>query len=245
MNRARQIVRRGGGILLGTFVLGQAMFLVAALVSNVDQALGAPLTRQRVSITALIPESNTPSGDLFRTVQTIDRDGFTHYGELTGQPQEWGLFAPDISDRFAFLVVELRWDDDSLEPGSVAVHDYPAVKLPSENAPADVNRFIRFQNFRLRRCEMHLVPPTTTPDVFFDTADVELIYEEASAMHAYLHFRLAAYRREHPELPPPSQVRLWLHKYRIPPPPGPEPWHFEEDGWECVGCWLPDADKER
>src|SRR5262249_54029215 len=115
-----------------------------------------------------IPETTPPSNDVLRVLVAVDRDSFSRYGELTGQPQGWALFAPKVAEQFAFLLVELRWDDLDLEPGSVPVHDLPPQLLTSENAPADMNRFFRYQHFRLRRYEMQLIPAETVAEVFFD-----------------------------------------------------------------------------
>jgi hypothetical protein len=104
----------------------------------------------------------------------------THrYGELTGQVQSWGLFAPNVWDSLPFPAVELRWDDDRLplvaaarylaplagaDPWQTALLarsawlDVGPIARPpylvlSENEPKDINHFLRMGRFRLRRLE--------------------------------------------------------------------------------------------
>jgi hypothetical protein len=60
-------------------------------------------------------------------------------------------------------------------------------------------------------------------------------------MLAYLGWKLAAFRRERPDLAPPTQVVLYVRLYRVPPPPGPTPWHWEFLGQHPVARWLPEV----
>jgi hypothetical protein len=60
-------------------------------------------------------------------------------------------------------------------------------------------------------------------------------------MIAYLGWRLAAFERVQPDLPPPAEVILSMHLYRIPSPPGPEPWDWDDLGLHPVARWRPES----
>jgi len=222
-------------VLLGAFVVGQVVFLGGSLVLNLEEAF-----RPLLDIPPL------------RTFNDNERNGFRQYSKLTAQRQQWQLFAPDVSREFAFLEVELRWDDWDLEPGSVPVHPLEPVLLRALEEPQDLNAFVRFRGFRIRRLEASVTPEWdnwTDWNAMFGDGDLdenqlpaeEVYPEKAARMFAYLRWRVAAFCREHPELPPPSQVWLWEHGYRI-PEPGSQPWRWQDRSSERVGRWLPNQE---
>ncbi len=223
-------------VLLGAFVLVQVVFLGGSLVLNLEEAF-----RPLLDIPPL------------RTFNENQQNGFRRYGKLTAQRQQWKLFAPEVSKEFAFLEVELRWDDSDLESDSVPVRPLEPVLLRALEEPQDLNAFVRFGGFRIREYEASVTPDWDNWTVWnamamFGDADLEenqlpaeQVYPEATRMFAYLRWRVATFRREHPELPPPSQVVLWEHGYRI-PEPGSQPWRWQELGKVRVGRWLPNQD---
>jgi hypothetical protein len=113
-----------------------------------------------------------------------------------------------------------------------------------------MSAFVHLGGFRLRKYEETITPGPPPPSfsVFFgDQFDLEpnevpaeAVYADTAAkMVAYLRWRLAAFRRAHPERPPPSEVQLWLHTYDLPEPPGPDPWRWQDRNSVYVGRWLP------
>jgi hypothetical protein len=118
--------------------------------------------------------------------------------------------------------------------------------LLSENEPADVYHYVKLGRFRLRRYEAVfdcLGAATERPfradsDIWADGIR-DVIREEHGSIHAYLRWRLGQFLREHPDLPMPTQVILYVRIYRIPPPPGPEPWRWQSLGQHRVARWLP------
>lgn len=234
MNRFRAIVGVGR-VLLGVFVLGQVGYLLVCLLFNLETALGSSIA---------LP--------WLRAWKEHVPNGVRQYGQLTAQEQNWQLFAPDVATEFAFLEIELRWDAWDLEPGSVPVRNLEPVRLPGKAEPDNLNAFVRTGNFRLRKYEAWITPDTVSWEVTFENdsspedpySAAYLYHERAAKMLAYLRWRLAGYRREHPEAPVPSQVLLWRHRYHIPKPPGPSPWGWDDYGFEYVGRWLPEREDE-
>jgi hypothetical protein len=234
MNRLRTITVAASRFLLGTFILWQLVFLAAATGTNLEKSLGKYYGLQW---------PRWPS----EALHDFRENAFLEYGQLTGQAQDhWSLFAPDLSDEFAFLQVELRWDDNGLPPGCVTVHPLEPVFLRSRNEPENLQAFLRTGGFRFRRYETHITPAAVPREVLFGQAELAgtwqpaiLEYEQADSLVAYMNWRVTEFRRQHPERTPPSQVFLWIHAYRIPAPPGPQPWNWDDLGPYYIGRWLP------
>jgi hypothetical protein len=196
-------LRRVARVLLGSFVLGQAAFLLAA---------NAGALQDRTPVL----------GSLTRP-----------WAELTGQEQSWALFAPDVADYVPFVTVDLRWQDR------------PPWRLPALNAPADPQHFFRLGNFRYRRVEsaLEVSPEQGRPfepsgAAWRAALERQVAWKEADRI-AYLRWRLSAFLSERPDLPPPSEVVLSMHLHRIPAPPGPEPWDWDDLGVYPVARWRP------
>src|SRR5262245_47982396 len=102
MTRVRQTVGVSARVLLGGFVLWQGVYLFGALFTNADEAFGSPLRGNWAGVRAFTPNGEPPSGGVLAVIDEIDRGGFHRYGEMTGQRQNWSLFAPDVADRFNF-----------------------------------------------------------------------------------------------------------------------------------------------
>jgi len=217
------VILRG---LLGAFVLWQIVYLFGSLLFNLEEAFGVRSPR----LENVVPESMKERPWL-RALNELDQNGFRWYGELTHQPQNWSLFAPEVAEEFAFFDVELLWDDET------------TVILRAKNEPEDINAFVRLSGFRLRKYEGFLTPTPAPYEVMFGDGEPSAyrVYEQADHMLAYLRWRLAEFRRVHPDRPPPSEVALWMHMYRIPKPPGPQPWQFEDADIVCLGRWLPES----
>ena len=185
------------------------------------------------------------------------------WAQVTGQEQSWGLFSPDATDFSAFPSVELRWDDpeaaDVARLGSLA--GGPALALPpalpraaiceplvlwSDNQPRDRHRYLRFGGFRRRRIDAQFEAkyhrdgqPREHFAELWEQQIRNLMSAEYKATLAFLRWRLAHFRREHPELPPPVQVILRVQTFAIPEPPGPRPWGWIEEEPIPLARWLP------
>jgi hypothetical protein len=219
MNRLRTVLVMASRVLLGAFVLVQIVYLIGSLLFNMEQAF-----RSRVEIGWL------------RAWNERDVNGFHQYGQATAQRQRWALFAPEAWKEFQFLEMELRWDEPKLEP----------VLLRAYCEPEDLNAFGRLGGFRIRKFEESIMPETVQWEVLFGEGEEEnevpavaVNGENTNKLMAYIRWRLATYRREHPDRPPPSEVLIWIHGYRIPEPPGPHPWRWHDTGSQPAGRWLP------
>ena len=225
MDRLHQFFQLTLRVLLGIFVLWQAVFLCGSFLANCGKALASLGERQDDDAPFLARH-----GIVFRRpspfVEELSKQSelvLRRYSELTGQRQRWKLYAPDAYDYFDFIAVQLRWDDEGLPEGSVPVHNLQPVVLGSKIEPANLERYVRLGGMRMRRYETILVPEETIPESMYSVQ--------------------ARKTGEHPETPPPSQVILLLRRYRIPAPPGPSPWDWEFEGQFPLARWVPSKDE--
>ncbi|HKB34831.1 MAG TPA: hypothetical protein VKD72_00150, partial [Gemmataceae bacterium] len=212
---AASLLSLGARILLGMFVLWQMIFLPAYNGLDQTEAIRKRLSEERreggtwwqvvtcvPGLEPLIEEWLNKStnhddkgriGNLLREQRRVVQ----WWAQTTGQEQGWGLFAPNAVDYSAFPSLELRWDD--LERGRAA---HEPVVLASANQPRDRRRYLRFGGFRLRRIDSQFEVDTTelSPEQIKG-----MVSEDSARIRAFLHWRLARFRREHPGLPPPTQ----------------------------------------
>jgi hypothetical protein len=122
------------------------------------------------------------------------------------------------------------------------------VVILSENEPLDRLNYTKFHLFRVRKYEEQITPFATNQDRVFDPATSaweeqirEKVRKESDCIYNYLRWRLQVYQRANPDLPPPTQVILLVRTYKIPKPPGPDPWDWYDLGEDRVARWLPSA----
>jgi len=267
------IVKVIGSAVLGLFVVGQLVFLLAANGVDLAEAL-RKLFRRSPSLSRITPRWVEGEGQAYRAQQAVQRVT-GRWADLTGQAQTWAMFAPNVADHLDFPAVELRWDEElmplpptsrrlvplaadnpfaavalSLAAERPPLPGPPPVVLLSDNEPRDRHQFFKVGHFRLRRYEGNLDVLQTLDNQPFEAASdrwrswIEKgVQDEHGAMKAYLGYRLAAFHREHPELPTPTQVILLARIYRIPQPPGPQPWDWEFLGAHRVARWQPWQDE--
>jgi hypothetical protein len=239
MRTLASVVRACARVLLGLFVVGQLGFLLVANFLGVEEPVRKSLAKHP-RLEALAPDYLAGKG----SVQSVLRDTESwtrRWSQLTGQPQSWRLFAPNVTDTIPFVAVELVWDDPPAERRL----------LLSENEPADVRRYVKLGHFRLRRAEAVFdclsaasENPFRADSLAWADGIRDLMREEHAFVHAYLRWRLDRFLRQHPDLPPPAEVILYVRIYRIPPPPGPSPWQWEYLGQHPVARWLPRAEPD-
>lgn len=144
------------------------------------------------------------------------------WSDLTGQEQNWSLFAPIVGRDATFPAVELRWAGEQEDP----------ILVLSDNEPRDPHGFLRLGRFRLRRCEAKLVfdPPApgelaVTRDGWNRHIDTK-VRVEWRRVQAYLRWRMSQFDDAKGDMLPPAEAVLVLRRYRI-PSPDRSPWDWE------------------
>jgi hypothetical protein len=169
--------KQGARVLLGLFILAQLLFLAVNnfqyLFRNIRER-DKPLEHKPI-IEPIVPEWSDKRGSVEDLMEVLYQSS-TRYSQVTGQLQNWCLYAPGVCDYGIFPAVELRWDDDAdaarncapplaiLAAGdplqaaalSAAAADCAEPPPPRPrtmlcaNEPADPNHYFRSYNFRLR-----------------------------------------------------------------------------------------------
>lgn len=175
-------------VLLGLFVVWQLFFLTAANLLKLADSYRDDLKEQPAPLLEkLLPGWVEKKGHISDAEEVIT--GLTkRWAQVTGQPQSWGLFSPNVTEYIPFLVVEFRWDEDPNAPAAVARNLAPlapggplealalaeAVQVsqapahapifePSSNEPDNPRSYLRFGKFRVRKFESYLDVYLTKP----------------------------------------------------------------------------------
>src|SRR5262249_16039370 len=216
-------------VLLGLFILWQLFFLVAFNMLQLAQDVRPHLPPEVGAVVERVAPGWTREEGTAHGVTQAVTDVTGGWAWLTGQTQNWNLFAPGVYWEFAFTAVQLCWDDDpvpSLSPERVL--------LLSANEPSSLTWFVRIGNARLRRYEGNLtlaLKERTGETTQQTTGGWRKLVEEHVAysrgpIEAYLRWRWQAYRDAHPGTALPSQVILYARRYDIAAPEEAPPlWH--------------------
>jgi hypothetical protein len=116
-------------VALGLFIVGQLVFLFAANVFR----LGSTFRRNMDAHPALasaVSKWTDSEGHLHDAGELLS-SLTTRWSEITGQPQNWSLFAPNVTDKIPFVAVEFCWQED---PQSAASLSKPLPCLATTNA---------------------------------------------------------------------------------------------------------------
>jgi hypothetical protein len=250
-------------VLLGLFIVGQLLFLLAANLLGMAENVRPYLEEQQPDEPSdSLEECVLQAG---RTVAAHVAPGWTHreghlydaltvlsgltsrWSQATGQPQDWSLFAPSVYRVTTFVAVQFRWDTD----GESDVP--PPQLLLSDNEPDDLASFFRVGKFRLRRYESNLDLVLSCRDDKIVEGQVDAWRERIAgkvrynwaAMRAYMQWRLRVFQQRNPEAPLPTQVILVVRVYRIPSPEEPAPptfWARPEE--RPLARWRPAGEVE-
>src|SRR5919109_897836 len=102
----------GRHIALGLFVLGQLVFLcVANVCGMLDHYArrGFP-DRFEKPVDQAAPDASRARGHLWKLNDAVNTIAW-YWGQVTGQPQSWSLFAPNVGNECAFPALLIRWDE--------------------------------------------------------------------------------------------------------------------------------------
>ena len=227
-------------VLVGVFILWQIGYMVTANIVGFS-----PSAEQEKG-----ELSNNDSGDTQELSSGQKAIAAVHsfterYAYLTGQTQAWWLFAPEVPKQATFPVVELRWNDPK-DPDTAVQHQ--PVRLQSTLEPQDPDSYFRppgsFDRLFHYEVRLGLVftgwnrdSVTAHPEEWLNLVQ-ERVMGQANSIRAYLRWRTQQYLREHPDLPGPRQVVLYIHIYKT-PQPGLDPRDREGPSEQALARWLP------
>jgi hypothetical protein len=117
--------RRGGPsgrqVFLGLFILGQLAFLILAnLCGMLDHygRRGFP-GRFQTPVDQAAPDANRGRGHFWKLNESVYTLAW-YWGQLTGQPQNWSLFAPNVGVDCYFPALAIRWELPMDSPAMLA-----------------------------------------------------------------------------------------------------------------------------
>jgi hypothetical protein len=172
--------------LLGLFVVGQLGFVVG--VNALDY-----LAERR---------------DLPSAVEA-GRSGLHGWARLSGQWQEWKLFAPEVSTSSRFATLELRWQDGSAR--QLRSEFEPANPLDYWRPPGAADRRFNFEaNIATRLYVAWDADTLRRQGPAFQEARRATLQTNWRPTLAYLRWRLARFQAEEPLRSPPREVILLL-----------------------------------
>lgn len=225
-----------GQIWLGLFVVWQLFFMLAANGVDLLQRLGLVAREIEPAIPSKASGRLTEGGHV---LEFLDGVGYltTRWGQLTGQPQGWALYAPFIRREITFLALEFHFDSSQAP-----------VKLLSANEPTDPGHFLRIAKSRLHQYEyrIEIALPSYDGKSPEELAEIwrtiihDRVQRDWRYLLAYAKYRLAGWQQEHRELPTPQEVILSVRSYRI-PPSGTEPWMWIGPEDRPIARWRPGA----
>src|SRR5260370_37659988 len=99
---------------LGLCVIWQILFLFSSNLLSLA-AKARDYWQDQNFVKTIAPEWSQSKGRVADTEHSLSTMT-TRWSELTGQPQNWSLFAPNVTSVIPFVAVEFCWEDD---PSSV------------------------------------------------------------------------------------------------------------------------------
>jgi hypothetical protein len=99
-------------ILLGLFICWQLFFLVSSnLLSLLPRVRDSWQDKPKAE--AIAPDWLHEKGRVAEAERDLTRLT-TRWAEISGQPQNWSLFAPNVTRIIPFVAVEFSWDEDPM-----------------------------------------------------------------------------------------------------------------------------------
>ena len=114
-------------VLLGLFILFQLGFLIASnLIGFITWAPSEATAERRKLLDRVAPGFVDERGHAWHWLDQVDAN-LRRWTQLTGQDQQWSLFAPGVATATGFPAVLLLWDDPPSEgpsiPGTMFAYD--------------------------------------------------------------------------------------------------------------------------
>ncbi len=101
-------------VFLGLFIIWQLLFLFSSNILSL-LAKAREVWQNQAAVQSNSPASSETKGATEEFEQRWS-NAMSRWAELTGQPQSWSLFAPNVTSIIPFVAVEIIWEDD---PSSV------------------------------------------------------------------------------------------------------------------------------
>jgi hypothetical protein len=117
--------------LLGVFIIWQLFFLITSNLLGLLRKFRESWTDQPI-VQSIVPDLSKEKGSVADFEQGLAKLT-ARWSELTGQPQTWSLFAPNVTSIIPFVAVEFCWEDD---PSSVTSKSRLIMPLGAAN-PVD------------------------------------------------------------------------------------------------------------
>ncbi len=222
MNAPPTPARRWIAVGVGLFALWQMAFLVASNVLNLVP-LRTNGAEDDMPYKPFQEEGTFTSFEPFQRVADVAGAALDAYGEVTGQEQQWSLFAPGFPPHSLFTAVDMTFADGS------------KVQVLSGFEPTDYNSpLIRapFVNTRRYNVEMQFTPPVLqhTADAMREAAPVVraqtfFYFRQCQpVLVTWLRWQIAQYAKAHPGRGGPVEV-VYNARYIPTPLPGePKVW---------------------
>ncbi len=144
-------------VVLGLFIVGQLFFLFAANLLQLGSAFRRNLD-SHPDIASAVFEWTNPKGHLNDAGELLSAC-ITRWSEMTGQPQNWSLFAPNVTEKIPFVAVEFYWEED---PHSAVSVSRPlaclAAAKPLEEVPVMASSLLESNSIDRKKLSSLLAP---------------------------------------------------------------------------------------
>jgi hypothetical protein len=239
-----RVLRPTLGVALGLFVIAQGFFLPLANGLEFLPHLRA-LLKEKPWAKTWAPDWLEEKGETHERCKKANQLS-QRWQELTGQPQRWSLFAPEVADEIWFLGVVINQTETN--PLATETKQKPgySFSLLSDNEPADPNHFFRLGRYRMRRFEMALEVHLYNYEDKSEEEKVQYwrdkiekkVCEDWDMIEAYLQYRLRSFVLQHPDLAQPCELIMTIRHFEI-PAPQKVPFHWDAPKEVPVARWQP------
>lgn len=110
-------------VFLGLFIIWQILFLLSSNLLSLA-AKARDYWQDQNLVKTIAPEWSQAKGRVADTEHFLSTTT-ARWSELTGQPQSWSLFAPNVTSVIPFVAVEFCWENDPSSVRSISQHLAP------------------------------------------------------------------------------------------------------------------------
>jgi hypothetical protein len=162
--------------------------------------------------------------------------------EATGQLQGWSLFSPTFPPQAGFVAVKFGWSDGSRDEVKSRFEPDPLYYF---RPPGTFGRLFNYESrFVILPAywpEARLGPSWWPWEIEWSEAVTRRVQVQWKSMRAYLRWQWDRYLKEHPDVPPPSEVVLVIDLY-LTPRPHEHPWAPRGPFERPLARWRPQVE---